>query len=181
MFDSDLAITGTPATQIKFLVNEAHAFTRYIDVYMMGAVVGVLNGKTAQAGDSTDRARIYSDAFNTENVKCHEIFKLVILSDKLKDWTEQERINICFRYRDKRDDLAVPPITDEEVNSMKEAFDLFNSYVYGGIDIIYNNFASDASADQNDIVDYAYKAVFDQYSQTEVQAVNEDDLFRPEF
>ena len=64
---------------------------------------------------------------------------------------------------------------------MKEAFDLFNSYVYGGIDIIYNNFASDASADQNDIVDYAYKAVFDQYSQTEVQAVNEDDLFRPEF
>lgn len=179
MFDSDLTITGRPATYIKFLVNEAHAFQRYIDVYMMGAVIGSLNRKLGKAGDSSDRARIYSDAFNTENVKCHEIFRMVILSDETKSWNEEERINICFRYRDKRDDRATPPITEAEVSAMKEAYDLFNAYAYGGIELLYNNFATDAGADENDIVDYAYKMVFDQYSQIEAQ--QPEDLFEPKF
>lgn len=179
MFDSDLTITGRPATYIKFLVNEAHVFTRYIDVYMMGAVIGALNKKTGTSGDSTDRARIYSDAFNTENVKCHEIFKMIILTDKTMNWSDDERINICFRYRDKRDDRAVPPITDAEVSAMSEAMKLFNSYAFGGIEILYNTFASNAGADINDMVDYAYKAIFDQYSQTDAEKT--DDLFEPEF
>ena len=69
MFESDYTIYGKHATYIKYLVNDAKAFKRYIDVYMAGAALGALYKRQAEQTDSTDRARIYSDAFNTE----HEI------------------------------------------------------------------------------------------------------------
>ena len=53
----------------EIAVNDAKAFDRYIDVYMTGAALGVLNDKRAKQGGGTDRARIYADAFMTEYVK----------------------------------------------------------------------------------------------------------------
>lgn len=79
MFEGDYTINGKHATYIKYLVNDVKAFDRYIDVYMTGAALGALNDKRAKQDGSTDRARIYSDAFNTEHVKCNELFKVVIL------------------------------------------------------------------------------------------------------
>lgn len=76
MFEGDYTIYGRHATYIKYLVNDAKAFKRYIDVYMMGAVLGMLNDRRSTSGDSADRARIYSDAFYTEQIKCNELFKL---------------------------------------------------------------------------------------------------------
>lgn len=88
---------------------------------MAGAVLGALYEKRAKQTDSSDRARIYADAFDTEHARCNEIFKTVILSDTSKPWSAEERINICFRYRDRMDEKAVPPITQEELDIMKEA------------------------------------------------------------
>lgn len=53
-------------------------------------------------------------------------------------------INICFKYRDKMDANAIPPITEREVEMMKEALDLFNEYVMGGIELLYESFSSSA-------------------------------------
>ena len=116
---------------------DVKAFDRYIDVYMTGAALGALKDKRAKEDGSTDRARIYSDAFNTEHVKCNELFKVVILNDTSKPWSEEDRINICFKYRDKMDANAIPPITEREVKMKKEALDLFNEYVMGGIELLY--------------------------------------------
>ena len=80
MFESDYTIYGKHATYIKYLVNDAKAFKRYIDVYMAGAALGALYERQAEQNDSTDRARIYSDAFNTEHVKCNELFRTVVLA-----------------------------------------------------------------------------------------------------
>lgn len=44
-----------------------------------GAVLGALYEKRAKQTDSSDRARIYADAFDTEHARCNEIFKTVIL------------------------------------------------------------------------------------------------------
>ncbi len=183
MFDSDYTIYGKHATYIKYLVNDAKAFKRYIDVYMVGAALGVLHDRRSEQSDSTDRARIYSDAFNTEHVLCNELFKTVILNDSFKTWSEEERINICFRYRDKLDEHAVPPVTQEEVDIMKEAFSLFNSYVMGGIEFLYECFSSSAAIDINETVDYAYKTIFDQYSliESKQEGNDVDILLRPEY
>ncbi len=183
MFEGDYTINGIHATHIKYLVSEVKAFDRYIDVYMAGAVLGVLHVKRAKQGGGTDRARIYSDAFHTEHVKCNELFKVVILSDTSKAWSEEERINICFKYRDKMDERAIPPITIEEVEIMKEALDLFNEYAMGGVELLYDNFSSSSTVSIDDTVDYAYKAIYDQRILIESRQAGTDvnQLFRPEY
>ncbi len=183
MFEGDYTINGKHATYIKYLVNETKAFKRYIDVYMAGAVVGALNEKKGQISDSSDRARIYSDAFNTEYARCNELFKTVILSETSKPWSTEERVNICFRYRDKLDSNAIPPVTEQEVSVMKDALALFNSYVLGGIEILYEAFSSNATISMGDAVDYAYKTVFDQKLLIESRQGDEDinQLLRPEY
>lgn len=183
MFEGDYTINGVHATYIKFLKDEVKAFERYIDVYMTGATVGMLHKRRASQGGSADRARIYADAFHTEHVKCNELFKLVILNDTSKSWSEEERINICFRYRDEMDEKAVPPISEHEVKIMKEAIDLFNEYAMGGIELLYEEFSSSATVSIDDTVDYAYKAMFDQHNFIESTQAGSDvnQLLRPEY
>lgn len=183
MFESDYTIYGKHATYIKYLVNDAKAFKRYIDVYMAGAAMGALYEKRAKQTDSDDRARIYADAFNTEHIKCGELFRTIILADTSKSWSAEERVNICFRYRDKLDENAVPPVSQEEVDIMKEALILFNEYVLGGIELLYDRFSSNAVIDIDDTVDYAYRTLFDQHSliESRQEGSDIDQLFRPEY
>jgi len=183
MFDSDYTFYGKHATYMKELVNEIKAFERYIDVYMAGAALGALYERQAEPTESTDRARIYADAFIKEHVKCNELFRTVILADKTKPWSSEERVNICFRYRDRVEDNAVPPISHEEVEIMKEALSLFNSYVLGGIEILYDRFSSNTTTDIDETVDYAYKLIFDQHALIESRSSNDDitQLLRPEY
>lgn len=81
------------------------------------------------------------------------------------------------------DENAVPPVTQEEVDVMREAFALFNTYVLGGIEILYDNFSSSATVSIDETVDYAYKTIFDQHSLIESRSDSEDDdqLLRPEY
>lgn len=183
MFENDFEIYGNHATQLKYLVNEVKAFDRYIDVYMAAATIGCLYNKKSKRTTSTDRARIYADAFNTERIKCNELFKTIILSDESSNWTQEEKLNICFRYRDKLDDKAIPPVSQEEVETMEEAMNIFNSYVYGGIEILYDYFSSTASVSQDETIDYAYKTIFDQHNLIDIEANKTDDsqLFAPEY
>ncbi len=180
MFEGDYTIYGKHATYIKYL-KEAKIFSRYIDVYMAGAVLGALYEKRASQTDSSDRARIYADAFDTEHARCNEIFKIVILSDTLKSWSAEERINICFRYRDRMDEMAVPPVTQNELDIMKEAKKLFDEYVLGGIELLYDCFSGNAAMDTEGIVDCAYKTLFDQHDLIENQEEDDAKLLRPEY
>jgi hypothetical protein len=182
MFEKDYTIHGIHATYIKYLVNDAKIFERYIDVYMTAAAMGCLYDKRSVESSSTDRARIYADAFSTERDKCMELFRTLILADASKPWSAEERTNICFKYRDEKIDNAVPMITDEEVSIMKEAMELFNSYVRGGIEILYENFYS-PTINLDDAIDYAYKTVFDQNSLIESRQGDLDvgQLLRPEY
>lgn len=92
MFEGDYTIYGKHATYIKYL-KEAKIFSRYIDVYMAGAVLGALYEKRASQTDSSDRARIYADAFDTEHARCNEIFKIVIL------WLNATFSVSCYKCR----------------------------------------------------------------------------------
>lgn len=181
MFEGDYTFYGKHATYAKFLKDDAKVFKRIIDVYMTSAIVGLLNKRKSEPIKSEDKVRIFSAAFNTEYVKCNEIFKTVILADTTKGWSDEDRINICFRYRDKLDDQAIPVVKEEEIKIMKEALELFNSYVLGGIEILYDIFNS-TSIEEDDMVDYAYKSIFDHHSFIENNSdSNEDDLLKAEY
>lgn len=196
MFDGDITITGKHAVYIKYLskekdkdknkdvTNKVQLFERYIDVYMCGAIVGALNKKTSQPDrSSSDRARIYADVLNREYAKCKEIFRTVILCDTSKNWTAEEKANICFRYRDKADDKATPPVTQEEISKMKEAMDLFNSYAFGGIELLFDKFNQQSGVDDIETIERAFSDLKQQKTYIDSLSGNLDDadFFEPEY
>lgn len=128
MFENDFTLTGKHATYVKYLAKDAKLYKRYIDVYMNGAVFGLLHNRTAPIDkDSTDRARIYADAFANCRMECVFLYRLVMLLGQTSNLESPERIDRAFR-----DDA-----NDSEPEKLKANLDLFNSYVRGGIEEIY--------------------------------------------
>jgi len=128
MFEKDLVLRGKHATYMTDL-NRTGVFKRYIDVYMVGAIWGLLyNVKSDRDTSSSDDATIYAAAFNTERLRCEFIYRLVMLLDESSRLTPEQRIDRAFRY------------DDTHVEVMKENMDLFHSYVYGGIEKLYEKF-----------------------------------------
>ena len=98
MFENDYTINGKHATYLKYLVNDAKVFVRYIDVYMNAAVVGFLYGRSeAKDNSSQDRARIYADAFSTEKRQCDFIYRLIMLLEESNKLSESEKLDRAFR------------------------------------------------------------------------------------
>lgn len=128
MFESDYALVGKHATYMKFLVNEARLYERYIDVYLNGAVFGLLyNCMAVRDNSSQDRARVYADAFATCRDDCLFLYRLVMLLDESTCISAEERIDRVFRHD------ADP----KQVEHLEKNMDLFHSYVRGGIEILY--------------------------------------------
>ena len=133
LFESDVNITGIHATHLKFLVNEAKVFNDYIDVYMNAAVFGYLYSQKVERdpSDSTDRARIYADAFSTHRTECIFLYRLIMLLDESQLSTE-ERLDRAFRY----------DANPEKETELQTSIELFNSYVRGGIEYMYSHFTT---------------------------------------
>ncbi|MED4018544.1 hypothetical protein [Sutcliffiella cohnii] len=149
MFENDTTINGKHATFTKFLVNEAKVFKRYIDVYMNGAILGFLYGrKSEKDNQSSDRARIYADAFANERMRCDFIYRLIMLLDETPGKTVEDRINRAFRDDSK----------GEENESHQSNMNLFNSYVLGGIEVLYEKFTEDCTT-KEDYINRIYEVV----------------------
>ena len=139
MFEGDYTISGKHATYLKYLVNDAKVFVRYIDVYMNAAIIGFLYGRSeAKDNSSQDRARIYSDAFSTEKRQCDFIYRLIMLLDENNNLPHTERLDRAFR-----NDTQLN--TDEAKAKHNSNMLLFHSYVFGGIEVLYEQFTSGAT------------------------------------
>ncbi len=98
MFENDYTLVGKHATYMKYLVHDAKLYDRYIDVYMNGAVFGLLYNRTASRDNtSQDRARVYDDAYATCREDCSFLYRLVMLLDESSDITAEVRIDRAFR------------------------------------------------------------------------------------
>lgn len=161
MFERDYTITGKHATYLKFLAvknskddedavtTSARIFERYIDVYMNGAIWGLLYSKTAPKDTtSDDRARIYADAYAKERDNCIFLYRMVMLLDKSVDLTTEERLNRAFRY-DSQPDKA---------DKLTENMELFHSYIRGGIELMYEQF-TDGCTSREDYLEKIYEVV----------------------
>lgn len=162
MFENDYTINGKHATYLKFLAKKntkdddapdnptaAKLFDRYIDVYMNAAVFGLLYSRTAKRDTgSDDRARVYADAFANERDNCVFLYRMVMLLDKTIDLTAEERIDRAFRY----DSLP------EKADEFKQSMELFNDYVRGGIEVMYEQF-TDGCQTQDDYLSKTYEVM----------------------
>lgn len=163
MFENDYTFTGKHATYIKFLVNETKLFDRYIDVYMNGAIFGLLYNKiSVKDTTSQDRARIYADAFSTCREDCVFLYRLVSLLDENSKISTDERINRAFRY-----DADV-----KDADKLAKNLELFNSYIRGGIEIVYEKL-TDGCATQDDYITKAYD-LMDSFAE-EIKGISYDE------
>lgn len=137
MFDETIELRGKHATFIKQLVlrpNERvvdwKPFERYIDVYMVGALVGLLNERRVDE-DSTDNdsARIFAETFARERAKCEFLFQLVMLLADAND-SPHDRLDRAFRFDDASPDRLSTNMA------------LFHAYVRGGIEVLHDRFAN---------------------------------------
>lgn len=149
MFENDCTLVGKHATYVKFLKDEAKVFNRYIDVYMNGAIMGFLYGRKAiRDNTSTDRARVYADAFANEKARCEFIFRLIMVLDETPGYTTEDRVNRAFR------DDADGSDTEKNMKNME----LFHSYVLGGIEVLYEQFTENCTT-RDDYINRIYEVV----------------------
>ena len=145
LFETDYTINGVHAMRLKFLAKRnardveepsnhqaAKIFERYIDVYMNAAVWGIYYRRRAKVEPSSDRARIYADAFNRERENCVFLYRLVMLLDDSENLLLTERIDRAFRY----DTLP------DKADAIRKNLEIFHDYVRGGIDLIYEKFTA---------------------------------------
>jgi len=146
MFENDYTFSGKHATYIKFLVDEAKLYERYIDVLMNGAVFGLLYNRTGvRDRESQDRARVYADAFANCREDCLFLYRLIMLLDKSAGLADDQIVDRAFR-----DDAAGP-----ENDKAKANLELFYSYVLGGIEVLYD-VLTDGCTVEIDYIDKAF-------------------------
>ena len=146
MFENDYTFNGKHATYIKYLVDEANLYERYIDVLMNGAVYGLLYNKTSHRDrESQDRARVYADAFANCREDCMFLYRLAMLLDKTGGLNDDQLVDRAFR-----DDSE-----GARNDKVKDNLELFYSYVLGGIEILYESLTDGCTVE----VDYIDKAV----------------------
>ena len=150
MFEGDIKITGTHATFIKFLAVKsgqlnkdavcAGIFKRYIDVYIVGAIIGMVKKLKSNANtENDDSANILADAVIREQTKLKMLYRIAMLIDN-PVLSEDERIDLAFRYD-----------TDDE--KVKQGMDVFNAYARGGIEWLYQEITSNNASTNEDYLE----------------------------
>lgn len=151
MFERDFTLVGKHATYMKYLVNDAKLYKRNIDVYMNAAVFGLLYSRTADKDPMHDDTDIPASVFQRERKNCVLLYRLVMLLDEMSGLTPEERVDRAFR--DDADD-AVP-------EKLEANMELFNAYVRGGIEVMYEQFIDGGGTSADEYLERAMDVMQD--------------------
>lgn len=151
MFSSDIYVRGKYASWLKFLSEKtekndksekvAGVFKRDIDVYLTAAVIGLNFGLRREADNNSDKAKIHVDTVLKEQNNLMFIFRIAMLVDNSTGLNADEKINRAFKS----------PDTPENI-------ELFNSYVRGGIEWLYEQF-TEGTTTKDDYLAKIYEIV----------------------
>ena len=143
MFDKQYRFRGRHAVRVDKLTgvfdsdSKAKLFDRNVDVYTNAPLVGFLYGRRAEIDNEKNpetnqvyNQNVMGDRVIYSQVELTFIFSLIMLLDKDYEPDEDKRIDKAFRHMG--DDPA-----DEE---------RFNSYVRGGVDVLYEKLIEGASS-----------------------------------
>lgn len=172
MFDKDVLIKGKHATYLKALAKNQgdklapegsvnfKIFDRYIDAYMLAPIIGMLNGRKSGQDDSKDSAGMLAEIIIKNQPKLKYIYRLVVLLDDDGELSKEDRINRAFRE-------------DNNENSVSEGMKLFNSYMLGGLEVLYETFVLACTTD-DDYINKIYEFVTDFKKEQEIDLLEID-------
>lgn len=133
LFSREYSFIGKHALYVEKLREKL--FSRYVDVYVIAPVVGVYYKRTASIDDTGDKtAKIFAEQLVGERRKLEFAYKLVLLCDEkyTKYESLEEKVKRIFS-------------SDEEV--IKENMRIFNEYVLGGVEVLYEKIIEENEED----------------------------------
>lgn len=133
MFTSDILLHGKHAQYSKELsADDLGLFKRNLDVFMNGAIVGLIYGQKEERDRVSQfkdiQTSILADAVIREKINLDYIYRLIMILDDSGNITIDEKINRAFRDDVNKD------ISERHQENLK----LFMSYSLGGISILYD-------------------------------------------
>jgi hypothetical protein len=136
LFKGDYSFRGTHADKVIELTaafdNKGNKlFIRNLDVYLLAPIVGFLYGRKAGLDATGKTTNILYDAMSKETTTLWFNYRLIMLLDKNNEPDFEQRVEKSFRLYGQEE--AKP---DEDV---------YESYVRGGVDILYEKLISSAS------------------------------------
>lgn len=135
MFDSEYTFRGIHAERVNNLTREfdnaGHKlFSRNFDVYLLAPVIGFLYQRKAPVDQNPEYkpTKIFGDILmkNIDDLMFN--YRLIMLLDKIYEPNLERRIDKAFRGEN----------TDDDKN-------LYESYVRGGVDVLYEKLMMDVS------------------------------------
>jgi len=133
MFVSDILIHGKHAQYIKELgKTEYQLFSRYLDVFMNGAIIGLIYDRREERDRVSQfkdiQTNILAEVINKEKLNLDYIYRLIMILDDSQEITLEEKINRAFR------DDSNSDVSDRH----KKNLELFKLYALGGISILHD-------------------------------------------
>ena len=116
-------------------------FKRLVDLYTIAPIIGLRTKRKAPVDRSEDNKRTVQVAqLLTKIEDLNTVMQMVLLLDETDHLSIEQRVNRAFR----------DPRSEEEY---EKNMDLFNSYVRGGIEVLYENLVRRSLGIEDDYTD----------------------------
>lgn len=123
-------------------VEEKSRFKRLVDLYAVGAIIGLRTGNKKADDFETDYKRtVQLKQIAGEYDRFKTIMQVILLIDDSRNMTPEEKARIAFDTNDKSE------------YRYKEDMELFNSYARGGIEYLYNKLVLRSTKVTDEFVD----------------------------
>lgn len=170
MFDNEYSFKGRHALRVKKLTSQfdsnstSQLFSRNIDIYIIAPIIGFLYNRKEPIDKTIDEAtKIMGDRMIKSAEELKYNYRLIMLLDSKHEANSEERINKAFKY------IGTEKATVDE--------ELFEEYVRGGIDVLYEKLIETSSSSDDYISNlYDFMEDFDQKFNSTISCDNIDDL-----
>lgn len=172
MFDKQYRFRGRHAYRVGLLTNtfdsnsKAQLFNRNVDIYTNAPIIGFLYHRTAELDNTKDPEtnQVYNQNVMGDRViySRNELlfnFQLIMLLDEEYEPDSKKRINKAFR----------------SIGKVPEDEERFDSFVRGGIDVLYEKLI-DGAKEPQDYIDKLYDFIDDFQDRFNSEFTNEDIL-----
>lgn len=149
-------------------------FQKNLDVFKFASVVGIVYGRQGEIDKSkkdledekVDIKKIAGAQIVTISAELEYIYELIMINHRKKIDDIETRIDRAFRYT-----------KNEELK--KEGEEIFNSYVLGGVEVLYEKiFKEDTDTDQILVNLYDFIEEFNDKYGEEIEGIDIDEIMR---
>lgn len=138
MFDEKI-FYGKHADYVNFLCKDRgqinsdgiNLFQTKIELYILAPIIGLIYNRKSDIDTSTNsKYTIQLQQIKNYETDLEYVYRMIMLLDDKDNISEEQRLNRAFRY-------------DNDKDKFHENMRIFDKYVLGGIEVIYEQFAND--------------------------------------